>query len=236
MSVKAQNLYQSLITDGIYGAKGEINAEFSFGGQTISHKIVRPSSVGEIIEEWLREYMKKKNIYFEAQDREDFPDFFLSRGDKEHDLLEIKTYKKGPAFDIANLNSFCQRLPEHAFILDADYLIINYTMNNNGDIFIKKMFLKKIYQICGKETNGTGLKKQTKKGMKTTIRPIGLVRANQKSMFSDLEDFLHSVYVEYSNGQYTPSIKDKNEWVDKLVHNYNTFVGAAVLHKNKIMY
>lgn len=237
MSVEATNLYNSLIADGFVGGKGIINVEFTLAGKTkVSHRIARPSSVGEIIEEWLRAYMTNKGIYFEAQSREDFPDYYLKKGDKQHALLEVKAYAKSAAFDIANVSAFCRNLPDHPYKLDADYLIINYGMSKSGDIIIKHMWLKNIYEICGKEiTAPYGLKKQVKNKQKHTIRPLGMQKPNPKAVFTDLEDFLHSVYVEYcSLENFTKAEKDA--WVNKLVTNYNAFKGTPTISKSKIQF
>ena len=66
MATKAEKLLKQLQIDGIVGATGKINANFELktGSLNIQKQIMRPSSVGQIIEEWLSAYMDEKNIYY----------------------------------------------------------------------------------------------------------------------------------------------------------------------------
>ena len=59
MATKAEKLLKQLQIDGIVGATGKINANFELktGSLNIQKQIMRPSSVGQIIEEWLSAYM-----------------------------------------------------------------------------------------------------------------------------------------------------------------------------------
>lgn len=62
MATKAEKLLKQLQIDGIVGATGKINANFELktGSLNIQKQIMRPSSVGQIIEEWLSAYMDEK--------------------------------------------------------------------------------------------------------------------------------------------------------------------------------
>ena len=51
---------------------------------------MRPSSVGQIIEEWLSAYMDEKNIYYRAQKLQESPDYFLNEKSDNTEWLEVK--------------------------------------------------------------------------------------------------------------------------------------------------
>ncbi|MGL2781779.1 NgoBV family restriction endonuclease, partial [Helicobacter pylori] len=84
-----------------------------------------------------------------------FPDFLLFNQELQiWEFLEIKAfqYEKNPAFDIANFESYCDRLLENPQILNTFYLIFAYKMQENGDILIKEIYLHKIHEIAGRSS------------------------------------------------------------------------------------
>jgi type II restriction enzyme len=73
----------------------------------ISAKYKGRDAVGDLLQEWIGEWMKSKNYYFRTrQNTQEFPDFLLSESNTS-DFLEIKTFNAdaGPGFDLANLTS-----------------------------------------------------------------------------------------------------------------------------------
>ena len=58
---------------------------------------------------------------------------------------------KGPAFDLANFNSYIDSLEANPKKIDADYLIFGYLSNSKGFI-VEDIFLKKIWQMAGAST------------------------------------------------------------------------------------
>lgn len=239
MVTKAEKLFKQLLIDGIVGATGKINANFELktkmGNLNIQKQIVRPSSVGQIIEEWLSAYMDEKNIYYRSQKSQESPDYFLNEKSDKRDLLEVKVYGKSAAFDLGNVRGVCNTLPDEAYKLDMDYLIIHYVMNNvTGDIIIKNIWLRKIWQVAGKEiTAPYRLSRQVKNNQVTTIRPIGMKKPTSKARFTDIEDYLHALYIEYAEIEKTK--KKQEEWLKKIVANYNKFKKAEILDYDRIL-
>lgn len=164
--MSAKRLYDELIAEGIIGAVGETH--FKLHGLST---LVRDSSiVGNVIQEWLKEFMTKKGIkYRNKPNTQEFPDFLMHETDNHTDLLEVKCFKKSPNFDVANFLAYCQSLTVNPYRLDADYLIFEYTENQTG-IVIKRIWLKKVWEICcGSER--ADVKIQWKKNVHVNIRP-----------------------------------------------------------------
>ena len=237
MATKAEKLLKQLQIDGIVGATGKINANFELktGSLNIQKQIMRPSSVGQIIEEWLSAYMDEKNIYYRAQKSQESPDYFLNEKSDNKDLLEVKVYGKSAAFDLGNVRGVCNTLPDEAYKLDMDYLIIHYVMDSvTGNIIIRDIWLRKIWQVAGKEiTSPYRLSRQVKNNQVTTIRPIGMKKPNPKAEFTDVEYYLHALYIEYAEIEKTK--KKQEEWLKKIVANYNKFKKAEILDYDRIL-
>lgn len=239
MLTKAEKLLKQLRTDGIIGAVGKINANFELTGKTrklnIKKQIMRPGSVGQIIEEWLSAYMDDKKIYYRAQKSQESPDYFLNKSTNKRDLLEVKVYGKSAAFDLGTVRGVCNTLPEEVYKLDMDYLIIHYSMDDAiGDIVIKDVWLRKIWQVAGKETTSPyRLSRQVKNNQVTTIRPVGIKRPNPKAQFLSLEEYLYALYIEYTEIEKTK--KKQEEWLEKIVIGYNKFKNEKTLDINRIL-
>lgn len=237
MATKAEKLFNKLQMDGLVGATGKINASFvlTTNAVNIKKQIIRPSSVGQIIEEWLSAYMDENNIYYRAQRSQESPDYFLDKKSNKKDLLEVKVYGKSAAFDLGSVRGVCNTLPDEAYKLDMDYLIIHYAMNDiTGDIVIKDIWLKKIWQVAGKELRAPHrLSRQVKNNQVTTIRPIGMKKPNSKVQFSDMEEYLHALYIEYADIEKTK--KKQEKWLNKIVENYNKFKKTEILEVDRIL-
>jgi hypothetical protein len=85
MKLKGQELYNKLVNEyQIIGAKGSIN--FSLKDLCIS--IETKDTVGNLLQEWLKAWMKQKKIDFEENPNSQvFPDFYLDKDNKKNGLL-----------------------------------------------------------------------------------------------------------------------------------------------------
>ncbi|AFI06035.1 type II site-specific deoxyribonuclease [Helicobacter cetorum MIT 99-5656] len=141
--------------------------------------------------------MLQANYQFkELENSQSFPDFLLFNQELQiWEFLEVKAfqYEKSPAFDIANFESYCDRLLENPKILDIFYLIFAYEMQENGDILIKKIYLHKIYEIAGRSSYYP-LKTQVKRGMIYNIRPSGAFKTNKAFVFQNTHEFIQAIY------------------------------------------
>ena len=142
IELTAQELYSKLINDyKLIGQKGVI----LFTLNDLAVQVESRDTVGNLIQDWLREWMIKQEISFEVNpSSQTFPDIYLNLNDKKKGLLEIKAFDfdRGAGFDLANFESYCNSLLESSFRLDSDYLILGYTMSRH-EITIKNVWLKK---------------------------------------------------------------------------------------------
>lgn len=216
----ASEIYEDLL-DNIKGKKG--NIFFNLGG--ICLKVDGTDTVGKTLQEWLKEYFKHNNYFFSEPDNsQEFPDFFLSEQKDKH-LLEIKSfnYSRTPAFDIANFDSYCDKIKNNPYCLYADYLIFGYEMNN-GNISIEEIWLKKIWEIAGKSARYP-LKTQVKRDVIYNIRPNSEFKKGGESTFKNEFDFLKAIYGTIKEYK---SENDANEWKQKFCSNYEYYYNKKV--------
>jgi hypothetical protein len=188
----AKELYDTLLADGIINSTGVIKFKLA-NTETI---IRSRDTIGNSIQSWLGQWLKDNDIfYFEPENTQEFPDFYLSLDDAKDNMMELKTFNNeaSPAFDIANFESYCFSLRTKPYRLYADYLIIAYELNQeDGIITIKQMWLKKIWQITGKSTK-FALNTQVKRGMIYNIRPKNWYSGNSYC-FETIEQFVTAIY------------------------------------------
>jgi type II restriction enzyme len=127
---KAQALFNLLTKSGIVGAEGVITLDLLDTEVKISEK----SAIGNLLQEWLGQWMKDNKFFYRVNaNTQVFPDFYLGKKD-DLDLLEVKTFDftKSPNFDIANFDAYTRSLETKAYRLNADYLIMGYTLLNGS--------------------------------------------------------------------------------------------------------
>ena len=145
--INAQQLYDLLLKNSILYYNGKIKFKLGDTEATIKTR----DTIGNSLQSWLGQWLIDNNYYYSEPDNtQEFPDFYLHPTELTTNMLELKSFNNdaSPAFDIANFESYCQSLRTKPYRLDADYLIIGYTMNEEtGNIRIKNIWLKKIWQI-----------------------------------------------------------------------------------------
>ena len=192
VKLTAQQLYSKLIDLNLEKSLGKIN--FNFAG--VSVNINTTDTIGITLQLWLKQYLINNNIFFdEPSNTQEFPDFYLNDCEPYKHMLEVKAfnYIKTPAFDIANFESYCSSVKDKPYRLDADYLIFGYLMNMDGNITIKKLWLRKIWQIAG-SSERYPIKTQVKRNMIYNIRPNTAFKNEKPSPFNSKEDFLFALY------------------------------------------
>lgn len=222
--ITAQQLYNKLSKINFANNKGCI----TFTLANVSVKINTTDTVGITLQAWVKQFMVDKNIFFiEPANTQEFPDFYLNDIERNRHMLEIKAfnYNATPAFDIANFESYCESVKNKPFRLDADYLIFGYTMETNGDITIKKIWLKKIWEIAG-TSQLYPLKTQVKRGMIYNIRPNSEFKYDKSSPFSNKSQFLKAIYDTLC--MYKKS-SVANEWKATLISNYKKYYNNTLV-------
>lgn len=228
MKVSALELYEKLVNDyGIIGETGSIK----FTVKDLSIMIKTKDSVGNLLQEWLKAWFQKYSIDFEENtNSQTFPDFLLDKDDHTKGLLEVKSFDfdRGPGFDLANFDSYCNSLLTHAYRLDSDYLILSYQMTD-GQISIKNVWIKKIWELAC--PSGTyPLKVQEKKSVIYNIRPsIWYSTRSTFKPFSTKEDFLSAL--NNTRYQYPQTRHTNGHWLNKVLKNYQEYTGVSLAVK-----
>jgi hypothetical protein len=218
--ISAHQIYASLLDE--FKIKDQLGSiEIKLGG--ISAKYNGKDAIGDLLQEWIGEWLKQNNFYFRTKtNTQEFPDFLLDESDI-NGLLEIKTFNNdaSPAFDIANFDSYNKSLLMKPERLDADYLIISYTMNNSI-LSIKNLWIKKVWEIAG--TSGANpINMQTKNNQPYNLRPVKWFAKSAKNKpFENKMSFLLAIEetlkkYEYSTSSYSTDwlIKVKNKYKER---------------------
>lgn len=219
---KAKVIVNLLKKNKIIGAKGTIKIELLDTEVKVSDK----SSIGNLLQEWLGEWLTVQDVYHrESENTQIPPDFYLSKNNKK-DLLEIKTfdYTKSPNFDIANFDAYIRSLRNNAFRLDADYLIFGYSLTK-GEVIINDLWLKKVWEITC-PSNQYALRLQVKQAKIVNIRPYNFkgVKKGFQPFNSRLEfvSAIKETLVQYQGLSYA------DEWFDEVQESYLSFAGTKI--------
>ncbi len=225
MKLTAVQLYNKLVNEyNIIGQTGHIN--FTLKDLTVS--IETKDTVGNLLQEWLKAWLIKMEIDFEENDNsQKFPDFYLDIKDRQKGLLEIKSFdlKRGPGFDLANFDSYCNSLLTDSYRLDSDYLIFAYQMDGN-EISIKNVWLKKIWELAC--PSGTyPIKVQEKKDVIYNLRPsIWYSERAKFKPFNTLEDFLAAL--NETRYEYPQTRATNGHWLRNVIKDYYKHTGVKL--------
>lgn len=225
MKLTGIELYNKLVNDyKIIGEKGIIN--FTIKDLTIS--VETKDTVGNLIQEWLKAWLKNQNIdYLENPNTQEFPDFYLNESDRKSGLLEVKTFDwdRGPGFDLANFDSYCNSLLTDAYRLDSDYLIFSYQMVGS-ELSIKNVWLKKIWELATSSSTYP-LKVQEKRNVIYNIRPSTWYSERSKfKPFENVEQFLAAL--NETRYQYPQTRHTNGHWLKNVLKNYEEHTGIKL--------
>ncbi|OQY04096.1 MAG: hypothetical protein B6I20_03675 [Bacteroidetes bacterium 4572_117] len=225
MKLTAEQLYKKLVEE--YQLIGETGS-IKFTVKDLSILIKTKDTVGNLLQEWLKAWFRQSNIEFEENSNsQTFPDFLLDKDDPKRGLLEVKSFDfdRGPGFDLANFDSYCNSLLESAYRIDSDYLILAYQMND-GVICIKNVWLKKIWELAC--PSGTyPLKVQEKKSIIYNIRPSIWYSDRAKfKPFTSKEDFLSAL--NNTRYQYPQTRHTNGHWLRNVLKNYEEHTGVLL--------
>lgn len=230
MKLTAQQVYDRLINDDqILSSKGRI----TFHLADIDIIVRQRDVVGNIMQEWVEGWLKKNSVEYAPNDNTQMPpDFYLDPDDKQHNLMEIKAfnYKASPGFDIADFRMYEQEIAAKPWMLDVTYLIFGYEMSGNGDVTIKQVWTKKVWEIARAMKSGTNrtiwpLNLQIKQGVVHKIRPAKWYGKKSKKfpIYESLEDFLAAIEETVFQNQDTHG--DFPSWRQRMKASYKKFYG-----------
>ena len=221
-----EQVYDRLLNvDKIKSVEGQIR--FYLGDVDI---IVRQKDVvGNIIQEWVEGWLRRNNIAFAPNDNTQMPpDIFLNPDDRTTDLLEVKAfnYSASPGFDIADFRAYAREIVQNPYMLHTKYLIFGYSMNSQGIVTIRELWLKSVWEIC-RSMEGWPLNVQYKNGVIHKIRPAKWFGNRSKfPMFSSLEHYLSAI--EETLFSYPDTHELSKGWRKKISDSYKSFYGKAV--------
>jgi len=220
---KAQDLFNLLKAKGIVGAEGHIQLELLGTEVNVSDK----SAAGNLIQEWLGQWMILNGVYNRSNENtQAFPDFYLSE-ENTVDLLEVKTfdYVNSPNFDVAQFDAYVRSLRTNAFRLEADYLILGYSLSN-GVIKINDIWLKKIWEITCASTEYP-IRTNVKQGKIHNIRPY-----NFKSMSRGQQPFNSRIAfvtaIRKTLEKYLKDSQEADRWFEEVSHSYTGFTSRPL--------
>ncbi len=224
--ITAKELYKLLVLD--YKIKFQEGC-FDFRLGDVSVAVRRKDVVGDVIQKWLEEWLKRSRIDFLANPVIQMPpDIYLNKENLKKDWLEIKAFnhEDSPRFSIATFKFFAQDLIERPWHIDADYLIFGYVINEAGILRIKDLWLKKVWQIT-KIMSQWPLTVKVTQGTVSEIRPCNwYTRRTKTKVFECKEDFL-SAFEEtlYKNPATNLFAK---EWKRKFYKSYKKHYGKEI--------
>lgn len=225
MKLTGKQLYKRLVEDyQLIGQTGVIN--FSLKDLTIS--VETKDTIGNLLQEWLKAWMVREKIDFEEnKNSQKFPDFYLDANNRKKGLLEVKSFdwNRGPGFDLANFDAYCNSLLEDAYRIDSDYLILAYQMTGS-QIAIKQVWLKKIWELsCPSGTYP--IKVQEKKNVIYNLRPSTWYSNHAKyKPFQSKEAFLAAL--NETRYQYPQTRHANGHWLKKVLKNYEMHTGVSL--------
>lgn len=227
MRLTAQQVYDKLINDDkILEIKGQIR--FYLGSVDIIVK--QKDVVGNIIQEWLEGWLIKNGIEFAPSENTQMPpDFFLNPDDLKKNLLEVKAFNRSasPGFDIADFRMYEEEIVEKPWMLDVDYLIFGYDMSDDGEVTIKDLWIKKVWQIT-RRMDKWPLNLQIKQNVVHKIRP-GVWYSKKRTnipMFKSLEHFVSAI--EETMYQNPKTHEAAATWKRNFVESYKNYYGVKL--------
>lgn len=222
--ITALELYTELVEN--FQIKNKIGSvEIRLGN--ITAKYNGKDAVGDLLQEWLGEWMKSKNYYYRTKENtQEFPDFLLSESDIK-DFLELKTFNANasPAFDIANFDSYCTSLLTIPERIEADYLIFSYKMEDT-ELSIDNVWLKKIWEMSS-PSGKNPIKLQVKRNQIYNIRPCTWYSKRLKFQpFTNKKDFLNAI--SKTHNDYPQCDQYKKNWLKIVNKKYFKNTGVKL--------
>lgn len=220
---KAVALVERLKQEGIIGAKGAISLRLLGVTVDVSDK----SAVGNLLQEWLGRWMDEKGIYRRNNENSQMPpDFYLGEDNME-DWLEVKSFdhEESPNFDVANFDAYTRDLRTRAFRLDADYLVLGYSLKD-GVIEIKDIWLKKVWEITC-PSNEYALRTQVKQGQIVNIRPYNF-KSNPNGFKAFGSRLVFVTAIKDTLSKYRNDAAGADEWFKEVETSYAAANGSPL--------
>lgn len=119
-----------------------------------------------------------------------------------------------------------EEIIDKPYMLDVDYLIFGYDMDENGHVVIKDIWLKKVWEIT-RRMKDWPINLQVKSNVVHKIRPgVWYSEKNSFPMFEKLEDFISAV--EHTVWQNPKTREESAMWKLKFLKSYENYYGIKL--------
>lgn len=221
------DVYYKLLEDyNIKSLEGKIR--FFLGDVNIVVK--QKDVIGNIIQEWLEGWFKKRNILYLPSDNPQLPpDFYLDPDNKKSSLLEVKAFNReaSPAFDLADFTGYAKAILKEPWTVDTKYLIFGYNMSKDGIVTIKDLWLKNVWEIS-RSSDKWAINVQYKNGQINKIRPATWYAEKAKyPTFKSLEHYLSAL--EQALVDYPDTRNISIGWRRKMQDAYKQYSGNKII-------
>lgn len=122
-----------------------------------------------------------------------------------------------------------KEIAQKPWMLDVSYLIFGYDMTEDGIVTIKKVWLKKVWELSRPMKSGNNktvwpINLQIKQGTVHKIRPAKWYGISKDfAVYSNMEDFLAAMEETVYKNKDTRD--DGPDWLSTLIKNYKDFYG-----------
>ncbi len=183
--------------------------------------------VGNIIEEWLDNWLTQHDFDHIYNHGQCSPDFWMDPSNLNKAWLEIKSFTGGANFDIANFMSFITEVIDKPWKLDSKYLCICYSMNEEtGIVTIDNVWLKNVWEISSPSAKWA-VKVQDKKHVIYNLRPTSWYSARPAfKAFETLEHFLSAL--DYVIKTYPQTSQIGMTWRSRVERAYSQYKNAPI--------
>lgn len=229
MLLKAEEIYKKLSDEyNIRTVNGFIRFNLGPHEMIVTTKDV----VGNIIENWVKDWMTANSIDFEPNpNTQTKPDIYLIPGNRSEGLLEIKAfdYAKAPNFDIADFKGLAKELLVRPFLLDVKALVFGYKMDENtGEVIVGDVWLRDIWQLsCPSEK--WPIKVQYKNKIISKVRPATWYSTSGRCKYRTFDskvDFLSAF--EETLYRYQDTHAMASDWKQRYQDAYKKHYGATI--------
>jgi type II restriction enzyme len=227
MKLSPREVYESLIKeDKILEIRGQIKFVLGDIGIVVKQKDV----VGNIMQEWIQGWLENRNVEYALSSNTQMPpDFFLNCENRKVDMLEVKAFNRNasPGFDIADFRMYADEIVNKPYMLDVDYLIFGYDMNDSGIVTICDIWLKKVWQIT-RRMKEWPVNLQIKKNIVYKIRPAVWYTTSRVDykIFECLEDFISAIEETVHQNPDTRDIA--GTWLSRFNESYKKHYGKKL--------
>jgi len=228
MKLSAEKIKEKLEVDYNIRSK-RMRIYFKFDDEKEYESLKTKDAVGNIMQEWMKSWLRMKKIEFKPGPPQESPDIFLDVKDLKKDLLEVKFFTRKPNFDIADFYMYAESIRSKPYMLNVDYLIFQYDMSKEGVITIQNLWCKKIWEItCSSDKRP--LRVQPKRERIYTIRPQTFSSDGKRKIYRAFTCKEHFISALYETQRLDDDVRGKYSLPQRdFVDSYSKYYGDELV-------